>query len=191
MSPTFDEVMTITRGISQPLSLDDDEARALYDCASQVPNGGLLVEIGCQLGRSSSIFAQLQQAIGFHSVHIDPFTSQMDHLKAWAEMMHRVGGDFTHEFTLLCMRTEQAEWHLGKLGPIDMAYIDGDHEQCGVEIDLRLVADKIRRGGYLACHDYARDWLIGVQRAINPYIAATDNWEPVGVFGCLGVWRRK
>jgi len=190
---SFEEVMQTTRGISGSPALEDEDARGLYDAVATVPAGGLLVEVGCQLGRSSSLIAQLQQAIGFHSVHIDPYTSQTDYLKQWTEMMHRVGGDFTHEFTLLCMRTEQADWMLERLGPIDLAFIDGDHCLPGVLADLRLVAERVRVGGLLTAHDYAKseqNGLVDVKAAIDPYIAS-GKWDEVGVFGSLGVWRRK
>ena len=191
--PTFEQVMQITRAISGSPALEDDDARGLYVAVASVLEGGLVVEIGCQLGRSSSLIAQLGQAIGFHALHIDPYTSQTDYLKQWVETMHRVGGDFTHAFALLCMRTEQAEWWLEQMPPIDLAFIDGDHCLPGVEMDLKLVAERVRVGGLLTAHDYAKSectGLVDVKAALNPYVAS-GNWDEVGVFGSLGVWRRK
>jgi hypothetical protein len=189
MIPSFDEVMSITRDVSSATALEDVECLALYRCASQVPKGGCVVEVGCQLGRSSSIILQLAQSIGFHSIHIDPYTSQPEWLQGWVKMMFKVGGDFTHAFTLLCMRTEQAAWHLSKIGQIDAAYIDGGHERPDVEIDLQEVGYRVKSGGYLACHDFTNDGLLGVREAVVPYVAS--GWDEVGVFGSLGVWRRK
>lgn len=188
---TFEKVMEITEGISSPTALDDAECRALYDAACEVPHGGLVVEIGCQLGRSSSILTQC--ATGkFRTVHIDPYTSQPELLKAWHEMMCSVGGDFSHSYTHLCMRTEQAEWHLKRLcaDGIDLAFIDGDHEYPGVMTDLMMVAENIRFGGLLTMHDYGRDSLPGVYRAASEYITEAS-WHPVGTYGTLGVWRRR
>lgn len=187
--PTFSEVMEITSRISGNAALEDPEAEALYKACLTVPEGGLVVEIGCQLGRSSSLIAQVGKAIGFHSVHIDPYTEQPDYLKGWVDMMYRVGGPWEHAFTLLCMRTEQAAWHLSKFGQIDLAFIDGDHEAPSVQIDLELVANRVKKGGLMTAHDYANLGLKGVQDAINPYVAA-GGWEHVGTFGSLGVWRR-
>jgi len=85
--PTFEEVMQITQNISGCAALENPEAKGLYDCCVQVPQGGVVVEVGCQLGRSSSLITQLAKAIGFHSIHIDPYTEQPDYLKGWAEMM--------------------------------------------------------------------------------------------------------
>lgn len=189
MIPSFEDVMTITREISSALSLEDEDARGLYDCCLQVPRDGQMVETGCQLGRTSSLILQLGQAIGFHCIHIDPYTSQPDFLRQWNEMMWRLGGDQTHAYALLCMRTEQAAWLLSQLGPIDLAFIDGDHEADGVQIDLDLVANKVKPGGLLAVHDYTHDWLPMVKQTVDPYVM--QGWDAVGVYGSLGVWRRR
>ena len=190
MSKSFEEVMQLTRNVSSATALDDAEAKGLYDAILQIPHGGLAVEVGCQLGRSSSIFAQLSLGNQFNSIHIDPYTSQPEYAAQWLNMMREVGGDFEHSFTLLCMRTEQAAWHLEKFGPIDLAFIDGDHEYPGVMVDLNLVASKIKSGGLLTMHDYGRDSLPGVFQAASDYIT-DDKWEHIGTYGTLGVWRRK
>ena len=98
-------------------------------------------------------------------------------------MMHEIGGDFT----FLHMPTERAGWCLPL--PIDLAFIDGDHEAHMVKIDLEVIGDGIRRGGTLTAHDYANPGLPGVKEALDPYVA--HGWDAVGVFGSLGVWRRQ
>lgn len=188
MIPSFEEVMRITSQISGPTALEDGEARGLYSCCLEVPKDGLVIEVGCQLGRSSSLIIQLAREIGFHSVHIDPYTEQAEHAKSWIEMMMSVGGMLDHAFTLLCMRTEQAEWHLSKFGQIDLAFIDGDHEAHSVKADLQLVANRIKIGGLLTAHDYANEGLPGVEQALDEYI--DPKWKHVVTMGSLGVWRR-
>jgi predicted O-methyltransferase YrrM len=198
MIPTFDEVMVLTGLISGSPALEEPEARALYKYCVLVPPGGVVVETGCQLGRSSSLIAQLARAIGFHSFHIDPYCCEPpgvafpseEYLQSWVAMMRKIGGEHDHAFTLLCMRTDQADWHLSKIGPIDLAFIDGDHEQIGVEIDMNLVASRIKPGGILTAHDYTNPGLLGVAYGVNQYVGA-GGWDAVGVFGSLGVWRKQ
>lgn len=187
---SFDEVMEVTRGISSSTALSDEEAEGLYDAAGTVPFGGLVVEVGCQLGRSSSLLTQCA-AEKFHTVHIDPHTSQPEILQQWHLMMHQVGGDFTHAYTHLCMRTEQALWLIEQLADdgIDLAFIDGDHEYPGVMTDLEILCPLIKRSGILAMHDYGRDSLPGVYQAASEYLKE-DEWKQVGVYGTLGVWRK-
>jgi hypothetical protein len=40
----------------------------------------------------------------------------------------------------------------------DMVYVDGDHKYGSVLTDMVLWWGKVRRGGYLAGHDYHKDW---------------------------------
>lgn len=189
---SFEEVMQLTRTVSSSTAFDDAECKAMYDACQEVPFGGVVVEVGCQLGRSSSLISQC--ALGkFHTVHVDPFTDQPEFLKQWHQMMWGIGGR-DHFYTHLCMRTEQALWQLEMLGGngIDLAFIDGDHEYPGVMIDLEALCPMIKQGGLLTMHDYGRESLPGVFKAIEeritPFFAS---WEHVGTYGTLGVWGRK
>ena len=195
MIPDFPTIMQITGNTHATATLMDAEAKLLYDACLTIPRGGIVVEVGCQLGRSSSIISQLSYAIGYDSIHIDPYTRQQEWMKQWAEMMYRLGPQDHQRFSLLCMRTQQAEGILTRLGTLDMAYIDGDHEYPGVMIDLRLVADKVKSGGMLAVHDYTPgegpDYSFhGVVEAMNTYLAS-GLWEKVAQAGEMGTWRRK
>jgi predicted O-methyltransferase YrrM len=189
VSKTFDEVLSRLPEGDLSETLLKVEAKALFDACSQVPAGGIVIETGCQLGRSSSLISQVGYDRKYHTIHIDPYTQQPEWAKAWIEMMMKLVGDWDHEIALLCMRTEQAAWLLSKIGQIDMAYIDGDHEYEGVMKDLELIVSRIRPGGMFAAHDYARECLPGVRKAIQPYVEA-GGWQHVGTFGSLGVWRR-
>lgn len=198
MIPTFEEVMQLTRTVSGVDALTDDDARALYDALVQVPAGGLVVETGCQIGRSSSLIAQVARGIGFHSIHIDPYCCEPpgvaspseEYLQRWVTMMRRIGGEHEHEFTLLCMRTDQTEWLLSRLGTIDLAFIDGDHELAGVLIDCHQVAERVRSGGWLCVHDYTNEGLTGVKKGMAQYIKP-EQWELYITQGSMAVWRRR
>lgn len=186
--PSFEAVMKFTSKISGSAALEDAEAQGLYDACLTVSPDGLVVEVGCQLGRSSSLIRQMALAQGFRTIHIDPYVEQPEYLVGWIRMMHEIGGDFT----FLHMPTERAEWLMSGLGPIDLAFIDGDHEDASVEIDLRIIGNRIRSGGLLTAHDFANEGLPGVQQAFKVYMGANgENWDVVGVFGSLGVWRRR
>jgi hypothetical protein len=184
MLPSFEEIMQVTEHISSAPAFENPECKALYECCKYVPPLGCVVEIGCQLGRSSSIIAQLGKYIGYNSIHVDPYTDQPECLAAWTQTMFRLSG----KFALLCMRTEQAEWYLSQLHSINVAFIDGDHEKRAVEIDLRILGDKVVRGGYLAAHDYTHPHF-GVKAALDEYMDL--RWHQIGVFGSLGVWLKK
>lgn len=184
---TFEEVMQFTRTVSSPTALSDEEAGALYRACWVVPFGGMAVEVGCQLGRSSSLISQVAWEKPFHSLHIDPFTDQPDFLRQWHETMCQIGGR-DHFYTHLCMRTDQAAYLLLTLR-FDLVYIDGDHEYPGVRTDLQTLCPLLREGGILCMHDYGRDSLPGVYRAATEYLK-DDKWDQVTVAGTMGVWRK-
>lgn len=187
---TFEEVMQLTRTVSSDTALSDEEAKGLYDACLMVPLGGMVVEVGCQLGRSSSLIAQLAHDKPFRSVHIDPYTDQPEYLRQWHEMMWEIGGR-DHAYLHLCMRTQQASRYIHDLcrSGIDLAYIDGDHEYPGVLADLETLCPGILPRGHLAMHDYGHDSLPGVYKAAREYLK-DDEWDQVGVYGTLGVWRK-
>lgn len=188
---TFEEVMTLTRTVSSHTALHDEEALALYEACLTVPFGGMVVEVGCQLGRSSSLISQMANEGQFHTIHIDPFTDQPDFLRQWHEMMWKIGGR-DHSYTHLCMRTEQASYLLACLCDegIHMAFIDGDHEYPGVMTDLTELCPLMANRGRLLMHDYGRDSLPGPLKAATEYLKPAE-WEHLGVAGTMSTWRRR
>lgn len=193
MMRTFEEVDAFIGEELRSLSaMHITERRALFDICQEVPMRGLVVEVGCQLGCSSVIISLVGYEKRYRTIHIDPYTQQPEYLAGWSNSMmsltQRWSGN--HTFTLLCMKTEQAEWHLSKLlsDGLDLAFIDGDHMKAGVETDLKFVASKIRQGGYLAAHDYTEWKFPGVAEAIDPFVA--EGWEKVGQYFSMGIWRK-
>jgi predicted O-methyltransferase YrrM len=182
VSKTFEEVMEFTRTVSSPTALDDDEARALYDCCLEVPQDGSVVEIGSQLGRSSSLLTQMADG-RFGTCHIDPYIDDPAYLPSWIATMHRFG----QPFIFLHMKSTEAAKTISC--KIDLLFIDGDHEYASVRTDLLLFGVKVSQGGFLVMHDYQRESLPGVTQAADEYI--DQRWEPIGVFSTLGVWRKK
>jgi hypothetical protein len=179
---SFEDVWKVTREIGDHRLLEYDEAVGLYACCAQVPEGGTVVEVGCDAGRSSSLIAQVGKSVKYRSIHIDPFTEHPDNRDAWCKLMHSLGS----RYSLILLRTKFASLHLSGIA-VDLAYIDGDHEESAVTTDLNLIASKVRQGGYLACHDYAT--MDGVKQAVDPYVKC--GWSETRVFGSLGVWRKK
>ncbi len=180
---TFHEVMKLTRTVSSHTALEDCEALALYACCTLIPENGFVVETGCELGRSSSIIAQVGKTRRYFSLHIDPYDEHPEYMQQWIAMMAGIGSRY------VLARTSTAK-HGPIVGPVDLAFIDGDHSQVGVQIDTTVVAERVRSGGLLAAHDYGRDSLPAVKETMDVYIGC-GGWEPVDVFGTLGVWRRK
>lgn len=189
---TFDEVMTVTRGISSPTAFDDAECQAMYEICAQISDGEAVVEIGCQYGRSSSIILQLAMAkdtttgIGYLPIHVDNWGENdgIEIAMAWHKMAIGIGSPYI----FLTMRSQDAANELINLAPFQLVFIDGDHTEAGVTADL-AIAEMVATGGFLAVHDYGRDSLPDVYKVISEY-TKSPKWDAIGVFGTLGVWKR-
>jgi hypothetical protein len=184
--PTLSQVMELTRTISSPTAFSDAECAKLHELCCDMQALSNVVEIGCQLGRTSSIIAQVGKAVGYQSIHIDPYTSQYEYLGPWIKMMHGIGNPFTFH----CMRTDQARRWLDAIDIIDLLLIDGDHTTHGVATDCMVGAELIRVGGYLAAHDYTQQSWPEVEEVLNAY-AVAPKWKHVGTYDTLGVWQRQ
>src|SRR5882724_5813940 len=186
MIPTFDEVMRLTGTLSSYEVFQPAECQAMYDTLLLLPNDATIVEVGCDFGRSSSLIHQVAKAKNFLTIHIDPWHDLPDRAKQWMEVM--VERCAYHPFILLRMTTVEATQHIWRLTPheIDLAFIDGSHDQDVVESDLQIVASCVKPGGFLAAHDYPS---AGVTEAIDPFVATgwTKHWQADPGFG---VWRR-
>lgn len=174
-------------------AMHETERRKLYELCSKIPGNGLAVEVGCQLGCSSTIISGVGYDLGYNTVHIDPYTQQPGYLNGWTNQMMKLVGDWDHRFCLLCMRTEQALWYLERLfrDGIDFAFIDGDHLAKGVEIDMDVIASKITRGGRMACHDYGHVDFPGVKEEVDRYVMRDGGWHFEGMAHGMSVWYRK
>lgn len=182
-------LLTRTCGEGGAAALEDPEALGLYNCCLAVRAGGIVVEIGSQLGRSSSLLLQMAKEIGFNSIHIDPYTENARYLPRWMETMQKIGCPFT----FLCMTSREAV-ATGLLpalccGGIDLLFVDGDHKYPAVRYDLEIGCF-VRPKGQLALHDYANQGLEGVKQAAGECLSDEHLWKPVAVTGSLGVWRK-
>lgn len=184
---TFDEAMKLTSTVSSNAAFSDLECRTFWDLLNTLPATATVVEIGCQLGRTSSLILQAAKNRGFVPDFIDPWTEQPDYCRQWMVMAHSVGVPFR----LHMMRTDQTE-HIGQYG-IDFLLIDGDHTAQGVKTDTTMMMGRMKRGGIVCAHDYGRDSLPDVWEQINIYLAnrwQKNLWEPMVIADTLGVWRR-
>jgi predicted O-methyltransferase YrrM len=185
--PSFEEVMQLTATISVHEILEPAECEAMYDTLLLLPDGATVVEVGCDLGRSSSLILQMARAKDFRTIHVDPWQSEPAKAKRWMELAsERLA---YHPFILLRMTTQEAEEALARLEPegIDLAFIDGSHDRDVVAEDLRIVASHVLPGGFLTAHDYPS---AGVSEAIDSYVASGWTKHRQAAPG-FGVWRKR
>lgn len=187
MIPTFDDVMKLTSTISNVHMFQPEECKAMYDTLLELPDGATVVEIGCDVGRTSSLIFQMARAKNLLTIHIDPWQWHLDRAKQWMEMMSERCE--YHPFVLLRMTTVEAEKTISRLAPFDLAFIDGSHDQPDVEEDLRIVASRVKPRGFLAAHDYPSG---GVTEAIDSFISTHCEWiKYKQAAPGFGIWYRK
>ncbi len=63
-------------------------------------------------------------------------------------------------------------------GSLDFVYLDGNHAEAAVRLDIAGWWPKLRAGGILAGHDWGHEWLEGIRAAV------LDHARPLG----LPVW---
>ncbi|HWF62953.1 MAG TPA: class I SAM-dependent methyltransferase [Nitrospira sp.] len=187
---TFAEAMIEVRKTSSHTALSDEEARVLYDAMAGLQSQDFVIEIGSQLGRSSVLITQMALSRGFHSIHVDPFCEQDVWAHDFIKRMCEVRSDRDRAFTFLCMRTDQARDILDQLHPIQLIYVDGDHTYAGVKTDLEFARVNLVEGGYLLCHDYGRESLPDVYKAVSEFLSVNPDFTLVAHEGTMGCWRR-
>lgn len=180
---TFDEAMILTRTIGSHTSFEEEECLAYFDVLMKLPPASTIVEVGLEYGRSSSIALQVAKSQHLSYIGVDPFENHPEIKKAWFEV--------TLKIPIGSFRLEQAQSKFVSIPqPISAVLIDGDHEAEAVYDDLEHFAPLVVVGGYLMCHDFQRESLPGVTRAVNAYFEDRPQWSHLGTFGTLGIWRR-
>ncbi len=125
------------------------EQELLYALAQQVPENGLILEIGGEFGMSASLFIKgARETVRVYTVDLFPGNLLSDHRANLREAGFADG------------RSEQiqgasANVILGWHEPIDLLFIDGDHSYEAVLADLNNWTPFVKPGGIVVLHDVA------------------------------------
>lgn len=162
------------------------EGLFLYDEALKLPAGGVAVEIGSYLGRSTTfIGAALKSSPQPATLHaIDTFTSIgvpgaeghdtlakfTEHTAPYASVI-RVHQGYSTDIVKM--------WN----APIDMLWIDGDHSYEACSRDIQDWVPFVRKGGLVAFHDYANP--CGVAQAVDEHMRPLERRGSAGLNGSI------
>ncbi|PRP93310.1 hypothetical protein ENSA5_43320 [Enhygromyxa salina] len=125
---------------------------------------GVVVEVGCWLGRSTSYIARLCHARGARLVCVDTWAGSSDRFDAaYRELLaaRDVEAEFAAHLDALGVRVERrrvpsVEAAAGfERGSVDLVFLDASHDEAAVAEDIAAWRPKLRPGGVLAGHDYA------------------------------------
>jgi predicted O-methyltransferase YrrM len=179
--------------------LSPHEAVGLYHTARKLPRNALVVEIGCWKGKSTYCIAR-GLAEG-RVVVIDPFDSAGE--PGSADLYRATQGDrplleqFRENMQRLGVAGKIDTWpgyshaFAGRLTGIDFLFIDGDHSVEGCDGDFRNYAPAVKRGGFIAFHDYDPGRTdLGPTWVIQNRILPSAEWRQVAIVDMLWVGRR-
>jgi predicted O-methyltransferase YrrM len=165
------------------------ERLALFQMAKQLPPGARAIEIGAHLG-SSALFicAGLVQG-GGRLVCVDTWMNQTmpDGATDTFEEFKANTRPYAHMITpVRKLSRELTEVDIG--GPLDFAFIDGDHSEVEVRADFKLVGPWVKTGGVIAFHDL-HPGFPGVHIVLGEALASGE-WQLVRLAGSLGAIKR-
>jgi len=138
---------------------------------SKVPDGGIFVECGAWLGKSSAYLCDI--AKDRISVFIvDTWLGSPDELDtsyklAKSEDIYKLFLKNMETRSFHAIRQPSIEAvNTFEDGSCDVVFIDMDHSYEAVKQDIETWLPKVKIGGYIAGHDYTSDWQ-GVVKAVN------------------------
>jgi predicted O-methyltransferase YrrM len=167
------------------------EGELLFNLAATCPSGGTIVEIGSWKGKSTTwlgMGAGTDSGIRIYS--IDPHEPYLtdpdaDSLNDFRANMDRLG--LAGIVTAVVRRSAAAAQSFTQ--PIDVLFIDGDHEEAAVAEDLAVWLPKVKAGGFAALHDVRnREWP-GVSRSLSRALWASPTLADVRFVDSIVVMR--
>jgi len=134
--------------------------KGLQDLIAYLPiSNAVMVEVGSYAGESARMFAASSKIAKITCV--DPWRGE--HF-AQVESHFDENTAGVAKITKLKLPSVEGAAQFED-GSLDLVYLDGDHSLRAVRADIRAWAPKVRRGGWIAGHDYNWDWP-GVLRGV-------------------------
>lgn len=157
---TFDDVLALARSVDGWMT--DDQARRLWDRASELPAGSSVVEIGSFRGKSMVVLASAA-AERTELVAIDPHGGNDRGPQEWSGRETEAARDYEvfHE-NLRVAGVESQVRHVRKFsddalgdhsGRVDLLYIDGAHRWGPAARDIRQWGSRLPVGSVMLIHD--------------------------------------
>jgi len=185
-------------------SIMPDEADMLWQAASQVPEGGTIVEIGSFRGSSTYAMALACEGRNVKIYAVDTWMGSPGGIDEWGPKRGVTSvGSFLPEF-----KNNLAEFiNSGVVIPLEMSsagalmceprlepylvFIDGSHVYEDVLFDVTYWWPRVKQGGAMAVHDTTgdKDWHPQVKQALDCFLKR-NNLKLFRFFGCTS-WLKK
>jgi len=169
--------------------LADAEGEFLYNAAKNCKGNRVIVEIGSWKGKSTIWLAKGAKAGGNVEIYaIDPHTGSSSHkrhgeaetLKEFKENLKRANVEDIVVPVVKTSEDAERDWD-GK--PIELLWIDGEHEYEMVKLDFNLWSPYLIEGGTIAFHDTTA-WP-GPKRVVKEKIYNSHDFANAGFIDSL------
>jgi SAM-dependent methyltransferase len=140
-----------------------DQERFLFEKVRSLPDGAVIVELGCNMGLSTVTMAFACAGTNKRIFSVDTFSGndgQMgkanDFQEEWAGNLRRFG--LEKYVTPLRGFTFQVVPDRSLYPPPDFVFIDASHEFIDVVEDFRTIYPYVKEGGFISFHDVEVGW---------------------------------
>jgi predicted O-methyltransferase YrrM len=150
----------ITSG-QKSIGVYEIDGQRLAYLAAQVPENGVIVEIGSHRGRSAAYMAAAaKDSVAIYCIDLwdnpgqERFVSTDEDYDAFEKFLTKLG----LRKNIIALRGESEMFSRAWQYGIDLLFIDGDHSYKGVKADFEAWYPHVRDGGVIAFHDYHKNW---------------------------------
>lgn len=147
---------------------------------NETPEGGIIVECGAWMGRSSAYLCDVAKTKNINVYIVDTWKGSINELDTFHKLAKTedIFKIFTEnmegrEYTPIVADSLEACKYFED-NSLDVVFIDMDHAYESVIQDIDAWLPKVKPGGYLAGHDYNRNWP-GVVKAVNERFSQVES----------------
>lgn len=187
---TVEEIIKHLTGVPGWLNKEGD-VPLLHKYASALLPGQTYLEVGTGFGYSAGVVA-LSANEGVRIVTIDDGRSYYrrgmtkEKYERKVRILLGVKG-VADRVEFICEDANEVAWEK----PVQIIFIDGDHDYENVLADYKKWSQFIFRNGYLMFHDYRRGGVNGPREVVHKVILPEDRWMIAEVGGLTCVLQRR
>lgn len=154
--------------------LSNKEGRLLYDLAKNCTGKGVIVEVGSWMGKSTIWLANGSKAGNNVKIYaIDPHSNA-----TLAQFMSNIKGAKVDDIITPIVKKSEDAAQVFDL-PVELVFIDGDHEYEGVKKDFEAWYPKLIDNGTIAFHDAGRTGWPGPTKLVDACLYKSNNFKKV------------